>query len=83
MVGICPLYSMILQEMHFKGDCCFRICITVKGHELFNSLFSWNKAHSEPHDIMYMNLPGPVHVLVPHQYSSDHKYHDICYIRRM
>ena len=25
MVGICPLYSMILQEMHFNGDCYFRI----------------------------------------------------------
>ena len=53
------------------------ICITVKGHELLNSLFSWNKAHSEPHDIMYINLPGPVHVLMPHQYSPDHKH---CYI---
>ena len=25
MAGICPLYCMILQEMHLNGDCCFRI----------------------------------------------------------
>ena len=25
MVGICSLYCMILQEMHFNGDCCFRV----------------------------------------------------------
>ena len=36
------------------GTVGFRICITVIGHELLNSLFSWNKAHHELHDIMYM-----------------------------
>ena len=49
MVAIYPSQSMVLQQVHFNWDCCLRKRGSEKGHELLNSLFSWNEAHSEPY----------------------------------
>ena len=49
MVAIYPSQSIVLQQVHFNWDCCLRKRGSEKGHELLNSLFSWNEAHSEPY----------------------------------